>query len=48
MDTIMTLLGAAWFLLVGICGIAYPFMVEHDEKKGFDKNNVKYRDGDNT
>lgn len=43
-------LGIAWFILVGICGCLYPFMIEKDKKqhKTFHKTDKMYTDGDNT
>lgn len=44
-------LGIAWFMLVGICGCLYPFMIEKDKKakhKTFHKSQDMFCDGDNT
>lgn len=43
-------LGIGWFLVVGICGCIYPFLVERDKKhhKPFHKSQDMFTDGDNT
>jgi len=47
MDTFFIISLAVVFVLWVLAAIVYPFMEER-EKKRFNKNDVKYTDGDNT
>lgn len=44
----MELIGALFFLIVGIAGVLYPFMEQKDRNYIFKKSDKLYCDGDNT
>ena len=47
MDTFLRIALGVVFVLWVLAAIVYPFMKEREQKQ-FNKNNVKYTDGDNT
>ncbi len=47
-DVFLEGLGIAWFMLVGICGCLYPFLIEKEKHQPFRKSDDMFCDGDNT
>lgn len=50
MDTFLTISLGAVFVLWVLAAVVYPFMEEREQERlnRFNKNDVKYNDGDNT